>query len=284
MLDRTVVSKPLNELARLCFGLGRRVEALADKLNPPSAPPVTYPRNARFKDLHPGRRAFVIGNGPSLATQDISPLKGELLFTMNSFDRHPLCRELLPVYHCFADPELNDNSPEREEYLARVAEGIGESTVFVRAWPSMKSATFERWRSAGQLYPVPIVGDLALEPITALDMCLGLPGVWSVAQLALMTAIYMGCDPIYLIGLDSDWAASLDRDRHFYGDRELDESWNWAYEGILEETLSMFRAYRHLWDFCKERDVEVYNCTAGGLLDVFPRKCFEDVIGVGRPR
>ncbi len=282
MLDRTAVSRPLNELARLCLGLGHRAEALADGLRPPPAQPVAYPRNARFKNLHHGRRAFVVGNGPSLATQDLSPLKGELLFTMNSFDRHPLSRELLPVYHCFADPELNDNSPEREEYLARVADGIGESTVFVRAWPSMKSATFERWRAAGQLYPVPMVGDLALEPITVLDMCLGLPGVWSVAQLALMAAVYMGCNPVYLIGVDSDWAASLDRDRHFYGDKELDESWNWAYEDILQETLSMFKAYRHLWEFCKEMDVEVYNCTAGGLLDVFPRKRYEDVTGSGR--
>ena len=277
-----VMARFLSESARLCFGMGRRTAALGEKLSRPPVPPVAYPQNARFKDLHRGRRAFVIGNGPSLGNQDISTLKGELLFTMNSFDRHPLCRDLLPVYHFFADPEINDNSPEREAVLTRVADGIGESTVFVPAWPSMQSPTLERWRSAGRLYAVPLVGDLALGEIAVLDMCVGLPGVWSVAQLALMAAIYMGCSPIYLTGLDSDWASSLHRDRHFYSEREPDATWDMPYEGTLAETLSMFRGYRHLWEFCRSRQINVYNCTDGGLLDVFPRMRFEDVVADAR--
>lgn len=286
MLTRRVANRSLNGLTRLCFGLGRRTAAFAEKLNRPTVLPVSYAQNGRFKDLHLGRRAFVIGNGPSLGTQNISALKGERLFTMNSFDRHPLSKQLQPVYHFLADPDIHDNSPTQEAFLARIADGIGESTVFVPAWPSMKSATLQRWRSTGQLCPVPIVGSLSEGPVAVFDMCVGFPGVQTVAQFALMTAVYMGCNPIYLTGLDSDWAASPDLDRHFYSEPTLDETWDrtewdeyWTYEHILEATLTMFRGYRNLWDFCKSRKVEVYNCTAGGLLDVFPRKRLEDVIG-----
>ena len=286
MLTRRVVNRSLNELARLCFGLGRRTAAIAEKLNRPPVPPVSHPQNARFKDLHLGRRAFVIGNGPSLGNQDISALKGELLFTMNSFDRHPLCRQLQPVYHFLADPGVNDNSPVQEAILARIEDGIGESTVFIPAWPSLESATLQHWRSAGQLYPVPILGALSDGPVTVFDMCVGFPGVQTVAHFALMAAVYMGCNPIYLTGLDSDWAASPYLYRHFYREPTLDETWDrteyekrWTYKHILEATLTMWKGYENLLEFCGRRKVDVYNCTAGGLLDIFPRKRLENVIG-----
>lgn len=288
MLDERIRTRYRSELARLFFGLSRRTARIGERLDRPPVLPVSHPQNATFKNLHFGRRAFVIGNGPSLGTQDISPLKGELLLTMNSFDRHPLCRDLRPVYQFLADPEMNDSSPREEEFLARIADGIGDSPVFVPAWPSMESATFRQWSSAGQLWQVPFVGALSEGPITMFDMCVGLPGVQTVAQFALMTAVYMGCNPIYLLGLDSDWAASPDLDRHFYSEPTLDETQDgtdyfehWTYQQILEATLIMFKGYSNLWTYCRSRHIEVYNCTAGGLLDVFPRKRLEDVIGDG---
>jgi hypothetical protein len=265
--------------------LGDRTAAVAERVARPSASPVSYPENLRFKDLHVGRRAFVIGNGPSLASQDLSALKGELLFTMNSFDQHPLCKQLRPFYHFIADPAANENSSEREAFLARIADGIGDSPVFARAW-SLESVTLRQWYSGGRLHLVPNVGPLADETPSVLDMCVGFPGVQTTAQLALMTAIYMGCNPVYLMGLDSDWAATGNLGRHFYPEPAPDESeaqakydLYWTYEHILEATLSMWKGYRNLWEFCNSSGVEVYNCTAGGLLDVFPRKRFEDVVG-----
>ncbi len=36
-----------------------------------------------FKDIHKGKRAFIIGNGPSLKRTDLSKLKNEFTFGMN---------------------------------------------------------------------------------------------------------------------------------------------------------------------------------------------------------
>jgi hypothetical protein len=263
--------------ARVSRAIGWRAEAAAERLDP-ALVPRAVPENAAFKDLHRGRRAFVIGNGPSLATQDLSGLRGELVFTMNEFDRHPLCRSLLPVYHFLADPEYNDGTPRQEADIERISDKLGASHIFVPEWPSLQSARLRALLASGRLHPIPLVGSLAAEPVTEVDMCTGLPNVQSVAQLALMVAVYMGCDPIYLTGVDSDWAADPDLDRHFYEERTLDETWSWPYEEILEATLTMFRGYRHLWMYCRSRGVQVYNCTAGGLLDVFPRKRWEDVV------
>lgn len=271
-------------MTRISLGLARRAAALADKLNPVSPLPAAHPENARFKDIHMGERAFVIGNGPSLAAQDLSVLKGELLFTMNAFDRHPMCKELNPTYHFLADPLGNTNDPAVETMLARIAEGIPQSPVFIPNWESIESATIERWRAEGRLYTVPMQGSLAAGPVPVLDMEIGVPGVQSTSQLAIMTAVYMGCNPIYLLGLDSDWAASPNLDRHFYPQATIDwdetdrEPARLTYQTILECTLLLWKGYTNLWEFCISRRIAVFNCTEGGLLDVFPRRRFEDVI------
>ena len=42
-------------------------------------------RLAEMKDIHKGKRAFIIGNGPSLKQTDLSKLKNEITFAMNRF-------------------------------------------------------------------------------------------------------------------------------------------------------------------------------------------------------
>src|SRR5512147_1297094 len=42
-------------------------------------------RLAALKDIHKGKRAFIIGNGPSLRQTDLSKLKNEITFCMNRF-------------------------------------------------------------------------------------------------------------------------------------------------------------------------------------------------------
>jgi hypothetical protein len=274
---KKVASRCLAGVARVSGAVEWRAQAYADRLNGKPAP-LTFPANATFRDRHAGKRAFVIGNGPSLASQDLRPLEGELLFTVNAFDRHPLCDVLQPPYHFFADPEMNDGSQKQEDEIVRVGSAMPHSTFFIPAWPSLVSRTFRDWYDEGRLHLVPMTGDLSAGPVTTFDMVTGLPGVQTVVQLAFMVAVFMGCSPIYLTGVDSDWAASTDLDRHFYEERTLDESWDWHYERILESTLTMFRGYRFLWDYCRTRQVEVYNVTGGGLLDVFPCKRFEDVV------
>src|SRR5688572_2335525 len=40
-------------------------------------------RLKQFKDIHKGKRAFIIGNGPSLKQTDLTKLKNEITFGMN---------------------------------------------------------------------------------------------------------------------------------------------------------------------------------------------------------
>src|SRR5207244_3826243 len=57
------------------------------------------------------KRCFVLGNGPSLQRENLSPLAGEITFVMNSFFDNPILHEWQPTYHCLSDPAYFDGSP-----------------------------------------------------------------------------------------------------------------------------------------------------------------------------
>ena len=60
-------------------------------------------RNKELVGKYQGRRCFVVGNGPSLKNQDLTKLKGEVVFTVNWMMRSPLFDTLKPTYHVIID-------------------------------------------------------------------------------------------------------------------------------------------------------------------------------------
>src|SRR5258706_13694413 len=56
-------------------------------------------KNRALKDIHSGKRCFVIGNGPSLREQDIRPLAREITFAANSFFEHEHVDIVRPTYY-----------------------------------------------------------------------------------------------------------------------------------------------------------------------------------------
>ncbi|MRR11508.1 hypothetical protein EG835_03315 [bacterium] len=93
----------------------------------------------------------------------------------------------------------------------------------------------------------------------------------------------MGCDPIYLLGLDSDWAAKPDLDRHFYNEATIDSDIeehtpHLPYQELLECTLALWKGYTNIREYAGAAGIEIYNCATGGLLDVYPRRRLQDVL------
>ena len=63
-------------------------------------------RNEVFRNRHQGQRCFVIGNGPSLKTQDLAPLANEITLVTNTFHIHPLVGDnWQPSYYFLSDPQ-----------------------------------------------------------------------------------------------------------------------------------------------------------------------------------
>ena len=63
-------------------------------------------KNVELKDRHLGERCFVVGNGPSINSQNLRLLKDEMTFFVNRAFLLPDYEYIKPTYHIFIDPKL----------------------------------------------------------------------------------------------------------------------------------------------------------------------------------
>lgn len=235
-------------------------------------------RNAAFKSRHRGRRAFIIGNGPSLARQDLSRLAGEVTFAVNKFWAHPAVELWQPTYYCLHDPFFFDGSEASRQFFAGLRARVRDSTFLVPHY-AHKLITGESLLPPERTYYVGIRGSLKDGLRSVPDLSRAVPAAMTmVSHLAVMAAMCMGCDPIYLIGLDHDWLAHRGVEQHFYEgetvpdhpDAEADRGLT-PYIDELRTMLGAWSAYEALERCARRHGIRILNATDGGFLDVFRR-------------
>jgi hypothetical protein len=91
---------------------------------------------------------------------------------------------------------------------------------------------------------------------------------------ALQIAVYMGFNPIYLVGVDLEWKTFKGANdvNHFdpgYNAKSCTE------EKYMEISRAQLRAYEIAKHAADKAGVEIFNATVGGKLEVFPRVEFE---------
>ena len=234
-------------------------------------------RNAKFRDMYAGRRCFVIGNGPSLNKQDLSPLAGEITIVMNRFNEHPIIEKWKPIFFCMADPAESIKRIDLSAFLEKIEAQayffqIGVKEIFDE----------KRLLEEEKVYYFKLTGSLNdyQSGKRKLDLTKPIPAAWTTAQTAIMIALYMGCSPIYLIGLDHDGLAypSSTNWKHFYQEfhNRFDVN-RYTYKFRMEQWLSIWRGYEKLLYMASKKGTDIYNATAGGFLDVFPLVEFESL-------
>jgi len=116
------------------------------------------------------------------------------------------------------------------------------------------------------------------------DLTCPVPFPFSTAQLAMMAAMFMGCSPIYLMGLDHDWLAHRGQDTHFFSGRSIENhetatgALNYAYDVEIAAIGKLWRGYQKLNSLAETHGIQIFNATEGGFLDVFERVKFDSLI------
>jgi hypothetical protein len=236
-------------------------------------------RNEIFRGRHGGRPGFVLGNGPSINEQDLRPLTGQVTFVTNAFCRHPIVEEWQPTYYFLTDPVYYDGSDARRDDFDGIKARVPSSTYFV---PHKAREYIERESllPLERTYYVALAGNLAHDPPWKPDFTLVQPDVRTVVQLAIMGAMFMGCQPIYLLGLDHDWLAHEHEHYTFYtGDAA--EQHDWKYGDLMEAVLIMWRGYESIRRVAEAEGISIFNATRGGFLDVFERADYEGLLRSG---
>lgn len=234
--------------------------------------------NRRLRGIHRGKRCFVLGNGPSLRTHDLGRLSGEHVFTVNSFVHHADELGVRPSCHTLMDPFFFDEAGDGGKTLRRMAELPADT---LRVFPLHYKAIVDRY-VAGPIY-VLFAGDFAGN--TNADLSRALPSLYSVTNLALLTALYMGYDQIYLLGCEMDLLSRVEsvqplrvRESHYFAETSVAD-WGklgFDYTRYAEAVLRMFEGFRFAARTCAPEQA-ILNATPGGLLDVFPRVDFDAI-------
>ncbi|MEG1836467.1 MAG: 6-hydroxymethylpterin diphosphokinase MptE-like protein [Synergistaceae bacterium] len=217
----------------------------------------------KFKDIHLGDRCFIVGTGPSLNIEDLNLLCNEYTFSVNSIYKTFDKTEWRPTYYLVQDEDV---------YRFRETEQIASVPCKARFYGD----TLIRYAGNEHqiYYPLNLLPmrDNYLNNGFSDDAYLEVVDGCSVIYSAMQIAVYMGFKQIYLLGCDCDYGQPI---CHF-----MDES-NPKHPLLTPPpnmTEIMNRSYLGAKKFADKSDVNIYNSTRGGKLDLFKRISLDSVL------
>jgi len=232
-------------------------------------------RNTQFNNRHAGQRCFVIANGPSLKAQDLSRLKDEVTFVVSGFWKHPVVKEWQPTYYSIVDPNFFNGSEASTRFFADLRQHVYNTTFFVPLLRGRRAVKKHGLLPEARTFYLASFGP----PWPTFDLTGLLGGMYSVSLVGIYAALYMCCNPIYLIGYDHDYLANPGINSHFYegatigGSKmaHLTPAQLAPYDVEMENNLRLWRSYHSLKRLAQGRGAHILNATNGGFLDVFDR-------------
>jgi hypothetical protein len=235
-------------------------ESSASKVEP--APGRELPSLDSFKDIHKGKRCFLVGNGPSLAKLDLAKLQGELAFTVN---RGYLAANLgLPQtpYYIITDP-LTYQPYLDEVRQARVGLRFYRADVF--DLPEYIDAPHREPAIRVPFHRAPTMDEGYFAEDATTGVFRGFTVLLDAAQLAFM----MGCSEVFVIGCDLDFHQP---DTHVYGTGPIEQLRRDVMPipkvlGAMAVAAGVFRRHGRVFA----------NAGVGGRLDTIPRVTFSSL-------
>lgn len=230
--------------------------------------PARRESNRRLRQLHnsqPGKRCFIIGNGPSLRQTDLSKLRNEVTIGMNR------------IFLAF--PEMGFSTTY---YLSVNDLVVEQSAEEIRR---LEMPRFVSWRAHRWLEPqqnLYFLHTTYTGPKFALDMT---GRIWegaTVTYTALQLAYYLGFQQVILIGVDHNFVTqgkpnttitSQGDDPNHFHPGYFGKGFRWQLPD-LETSEIGYRMARSVYEADGR---SVVDATVGGKLQVFPKVTYEDL-------
>jgi len=214
-------------------------------------------RFEKLKNIHNGERCFLLGTGPSLKNTDISLLKKEICFGVNSL--------------------LLEDIGIKIKYYGLT----GANEKCLNGIKTKNNSTLFLFRAAARMYfdlDSPMDNVIALKtnglilkkksiPNDIAKNVYGSGGTIIVP--CLQVCHYLGFKEVYLLGCDCNYA----------GDAHFTEYERIPFTGSSEKKhwYKVFKAYKILKKEFEKDNRKIYNATIGGCLETFERVNLEDL-------
>ena len=223
----------------------------------------------KFADCHHGERCFIIATGPSLSIVDIEKLNNEVTFGMNSICKLFGQTFWRPTYYGIQDRQVYEKLEaeliknfDSDEYNDRIFVADELSKYYAIPDRFIQFPYNGNYHIYGRDYDDYYVkfSDNAYQVVYD-----GYTITYSLIEIA----VYMGFKEIYLLGTDCLYNSS--------GKNHVVESgfiprnhYQNAYERLIV-------GYNGVKKYMDSHDVNIYNATRGGALEVFPRVEFDQL-------
>lgn len=232
-------------------------------------PAFYHPELVKFKDIHKGKRIFLIGNGPSLRVEDLDTLhrNHEICFGFNMIYKIFDETEWRPQYLAMIDGDLLSLRQNLMELLnLNITLFLSDRLPNVHM---LQSANVNKIHTIDQHF-APNYPGFSGEIIT------GVYGGWTVTyEIGLQVAAYMGACEIYLLGVDNCAKGSVGKVENHFIPNYMNETTRKRFSESYFEQMKTTRAYEKAERYSRQHGFRIFNATRGGELEAFERVDFD---------
>jgi hypothetical protein len=237
-----------------------------------------------LQGVYTGQRCFIMGNGPSLNMMNLGLFGNDVVWGSNRcyllFDRI----QWRPKFYVAVDNRVvPDNANEINELSQNMKDTLFFFPLEFRNNLTINSAPNVYW------YDEIILSENNLPySMFSTNPSDFVYSVRTVSIAMLQLAVYLGFNPIYLIGCDTSYSVpktvkyedgnsylliSTDSDPNHFDSSYFGNGKKWHEPNV---DLMIFN-YEQAKKVCDELGVEVFNATVGGNLEVFPRVNYREL-------
>lgn len=270
-----------DELWMRTFGFDNMISEL--QLNAiESVVPGNRTRLEALRDSHKGEKCFVIGNGPSLKAGDLDMLKKNNIF----------CFASKGIFNIFDETEWRPDvwGVSDLDYISIKKDDLNQLDGFIKLVCAQSVIHYGIQIKDAIYYPF-IQAERSPKFFNK-DVTRGVHFYGTITGKLINFAVYMGFTEIYLLGCDNSvplkkndkgkLIVDTSKESHFsdkyYADNKEREL---AYKNIddIQKLLQYVTdSFKDIKYFCDLWNINIYNATRGGELEVFPRIDLEQVI------
>ncbi len=225
-------------------------------------------RFAALRDLHKGRRCFVIGTGPSLTIQDLNRLHGEITFASNRIYACFGETDWRPTYYATSYLQIYDHYYEDIDAIEKSVKFLPLAAR--TQCPPVRNAIY--YRRTQEWFPsgLPHFSFNALKTV-----------YWggSITYEMIQLAVYMGIREVYFLGVDADYRIAPGSERNPGEEYTVTRDTGHFHPGYARPGEKDYfpvvdlhlKAYQSAGKALESLGGHIYNASRGGKLELFPR-------------
>lgn len=261
-----IVKRKLNTIAsypnELMFWLGAESIYKSDN----------FKKLETLRDCNKNKRCFIIGSGPSINKMDLSVLKNEITFGHNAFYLIADKVGFLPTYYVVEDPLPAEDNANEINALSGTQKIVAHYLKYCLD------------DSENTIYPFFDIhyGDSNTINFPQFSFGCDRKVYWggTVVYFSIQLAAFMGCNKIYLLGVDLNYKIPVYADGEVITSRENDlNHFHPDYFGKGKRYHDphvdrMQKSIEYSYQVLKKNGCSLYNATCGGNLINVPRVSF----------